>query len=156
MLDFLGSGAATADFKRAGTLCSERDWFSPTLCCVRPVTPHLLWRHHSTFTLSSRHMFHLPRINLTQRHVSLPCLVPWDTTTEKHALLARMRCSCGAKWELIAAIKILYLQQMSQCSRIQRYTTPPSPVQQCPSKAFINLSQCSSANLLISPRDSVN
>lgn len=130
--------------------------FPPTLRCVGPVTLHLLCRHHSSFTLSSQHMSHLPRINLTQRHISLSCLIPWDTRTEKHALLARLRCSCGAKWELIAAIKILCLLQMASVLRnpVLHYT--PSPVQQCPSKAFINLSQCSSANLLISPRDSVN
>lgn len=67
------------------------------LCCFQPVTLHLPWRHHSSSTLSSQHMFHLPCINLTQLHIALTCLVPWDTTTDKHALLAKMQCSCSTE-----------------------------------------------------------
>lgn len=45
-------------------------------------------------------MFHLPRINLTQLQIILSCLVPWDTASGKHVLLAKMRYGCSAKWEL--------------------------------------------------------
>lgn len=66
--------------------------FPTLLCSVRPVTLHLLQRHHSSSTLSTQYMFHLACINLTQHPIILSCLAPWDMTTEKHAQLAKM-CS---------------------------------------------------------------
>lgn len=57
----------------------QRVW----LCCLQPVTLHLQQRHHSSSTLSSEHMFHLPRINLTHLQIILSCLVPWEATAEK-------------------------------------------------------------------------
>lgn len=69
-------------------------------------------------------MFHLPRINLTQLHIILSCLVPWDMMTEKHAQLAKMRGGCSTKWELIAAIKILYHSQMVSVFQKLCYSIP--------------------------------
>lgn len=138
-LQQIASNAFNADF-RLLLLSAVPSWMfskylggifmgiSPSLrCCVRPVTLYLLQRHHSSSTLSSQHMFHLPRINLTQLHIILSCLVPWDTTTEKHVLLAKMCCGCGAKWELIAAIKILYHLQMVSVfqNAVLQYTLSP-------------------------------